>query len=294
MANKTVQVLGVASSIGGPSETCAQGPLVLQKSRFANEAPFNKTQLALNWHEPLVVNSPNKNDLNVFKKQSFYISQFVQQQVEDKQQFLILGGDHACAVGTWSGVLNSLPTDSTFALIWIDAHMDAHTLETSPSGNLHGMPVSLLLGKAEHQLQACCPSRRNISGSDLYMFGIRSFEADELVLLSKDKVNVFDSERIAQEGGPIKVLQQLIETVARCYDYYAISLDLDAMDPADAPGVETQEPGGMQAVDLISAFKGVEFADNFLGLEIVEFDPGHDEAEKTEKLVFDLVASIYA
>ena len=107
-----------------------------------------------------------KNKSNKLKKQRFYITQVVQQQNEDEYPFLIFSGDHSSAIGTWSGVLNSLPAESSFALIWIDAHMDAHTLSTSHSGNLHGMPVSVLLGEAEHELQDCCPAQYNLPGKD--------------------------------------------------------------------------------------------------------------------------------
>jgi arginase len=241
-----------------------------------------------------VVSSKQKNSLNALKKQSCYISQFVQQQIEDKQQFLILGGDHSCAVGTWAGVLNGLPTDASFALIWIDAHMDANTLATSPSGNLHGMPVSLILGDAEHELQLCSPAQRHIIGSDLYMTGIRSYEADELILLSKHKVNVFEMARLEQQGGISSVLKELVDSISRCYDFFAISLDLDAIDPRDAPGVETPVPNGIASAELLAALEKINFSDNFLGLEIAEFDPATDVSQKTEKLVFDIISAVYA
>jgi len=293
MQTKIFQTLAVASSIGGSSESCAQGPLVLQQSSSASNLSNDDKALSLNWHEPLVVANNEKNSLNILKKQSFYITQFVQQQIEDEYPFLIFSGDHSSAIGTWSGVLNSLPAESSFALIWIDAHMDAHTLSTSHSGNLHGMPVSVLLGEAEHELQDCCPAQYNLPGKDLYMFGIRSYEADELVLLSKNKVNVFDTLHIEQQGGTTKVLKDLIQSVSRCYDKFAISLDIDAIDPNDAPGVAIREPAGLPAADLLAALSESEFADNFLGLEISEFDPAADISNKTEKLVFEIVKAVY-
>lgn len=297
MQKTIIQTLAVASGIGGSSESCAQGPVVLQQSTSGSDLSSNDKandkSLSLNWHEPLVVASNEKNSLNVLKKQSFYIAQFVQQQIEDEYPFLIFSGDHCSAIGTWSGVLNSLPAQSSFALIWIDAHMDAHTLTTSPSGNLHGMPVSVLLGEAEHTLEDCCPAQHNLQGKNLYIYGVRSYEADELVLLSKNKVNVFDTLRIQQEGGTAKVLKELIQTVSRCYDKFAISLDIDAIDPNDAPGVAIREPAGLPAADLLAGLGEAEFADNFLGLEITEFDPAADISNKTERLIFEIVKAVY-
>lgn len=260
------------------------------KSILASAEP----PLELIWEPLIEVNQQQKNSLDLLKKQSCLISQFTQQQLEQFHPFLVLGGDHSCAIGTWAGVLNQLPEESTFALIWIDAHMDAHTLHTSPSGNLHGMPVSCILGEADHELQACFPSPYALDGRDLYAFGIRSFEADEVVLLSQKKVNVFDTDRILKDGGTVKVLSQLIETIARCYDYYAISLDLDAIDPVDAPGVETREETGISAENMLEVFRGIPFSEKFIGLEIAEFDPGHDIDHKTEKLVFEIISAVFS
>ncbi len=286
MSKKNIPTLGVASCVGGPSKTCAQGPKVLQASKYALQN--------LNWQPMLEVSTTSQNSLNALKKQSYLISQFTQQQLENKRPFLVLGGDHSIAVGTWAGVINQLAADSSFALIWIDAHMDAHTIETSPSGNLHGMPVSMLLGEVEHELLSCVPAQQYLNGRNLYLFGVRSYEADELVLLSRQKVNVFDTATINRDGGTQVVLKQLIETIARCYDYFAISLDLDAIDPHDAPGVETREETGLSAKNLLSVFNDIEFDDKFIGLEIAEFDPQNDINKKTEKLIFEIIESIFS
>ncbi len=288
MNKKLIPTLGVASCIGGPSGTCVKGPGVLQASAFSSML----SGFDLKWEPLLEVSDKNKNALNILKKQSHVISQFTQKQFEKEKLFLVLGGDHSVAIGTWAGVLNQLPANATFALIWVDAHMDAHTLDTSPSGNLHGMPVSVLLGEAGHELQSCFPSQQYIDGRDLYLFGVRSYEAEELVLLSKKKVNVFDTTRIDKDGGTQKVLQQLIDTISRCYDYYAISLDLDAIDPADAPGVETREETGLSAKNLLATFNNINFGNKLIGLEIAEFDPENDKQEKTEKLVYEIINSI--
>lgn len=288
MSIKVIPTLGVSTCIGGPSKTCANGPGVLKSSEYASLL----MNLELEWESLLEVSS-NNDTLNMFYKQSCVISQFTQQQFEEKKPFLVLGGDHSIAVGTWSGILNQLPPESTFALIWIDAHMDAHTLNTSPSNNLHGMPVSILLGEADHKLQACSPTTRFIDGRDTYFFGIRSYEAEELVLLSKKNVNVFDIDRIESGGGTQKVLKKLIGSISRCYDYFAISLDLDAIDPQDAPGVETRAELGIRANDILAVFNQLSFDKNFIGLEIAEFDPQHDIKQKTEKLIYQIISSIY-
>jgi len=288
MNKKIIPTLGVASSIGGPSDSCALAPAVLQSSTFSS-----LLSVELKWEPMLKVSNENKNSLNMLHKQSRVISQFSQQQFDDNKSFLVLGGDHSIAIGTWAGIMNQMPTNSSFALVWIDAHMDAHTFESSPSGNIHGMPVSVLLGEAGHKLQACFPTERYLDGRDIYLFGVRSYEAEELFLLSKKKVNVFDTTRIEKDGGTQKVLKQLIQTISRCYDYFAISLDLDGIDPEDAPGVETRAEKGLSAENLLAVFNQTDFSENFIGLEIAEFDPQKDRQQKTEKLVYQIISSIY-
>ncbi len=290
----SLPVLGVASSIGGPSESCAQGPQVIKSSTYSSLLGELAMPIRLDWQPLLEVAHQNKNSLDVLKKQSCVINQFSAEQFEQRSPFIVLGGDHSCALGTWSGVLDQLPAEATFALLWIDAHMDAHTLETSHTGNLHGMPVSALLGEADHRLQNCYPGASYMDGRDLYLFGVRSYEPDELVLLSRKKVNVFDTDRINQDGGTVKVLSQLIETIARCYDYFAISLDLDAIDPEDAPGVETREKTGIRAERLLTTFRRMSFHEKFVGLEIAEFDPQQDIDHKTEKLVYEIIAALFS
>jgi len=288
MNKKIIPTLGVASCISGPSDSCALAPAVLQSSTFSS-----LLSVELKWEPMLEVSNENKNSLNMLHKQSRVISQFSQQQFNDNKSFLVLGGDHSIAIGTWAGVMNQLPANSNFALIWIDAHMDAHTFESSPSGNIHGMPISVLLGEAGHELQACFPTERYLDGRDIYLFGVRSYEAEELFLLSKKKVNVFDTTRIEKDGGTQKVLKQLIQTISRCYDYFAISLDLDGIDPEDAPGVETRAEKGLSAENLLAVFNQTDFGKNFIGLEIAEFDPQKDRQQKTEKLVYQIISSIY-
>ncbi len=289
MNKKIIPTLGVSSCIGGSTNSCAEGPAVLQSSQYS----LLLNNIELEWDPLIIVSSEFSNSLDMFYKQSCVISQFSQTQFENEKAFLVLGGDHSIALGTWSGILKQLPAESTFALIWIDAHMNAHTLETSPCGNLHSMPVSILLGEADHKLQACSPTDRTIDGQDIYFFGVRSYEAEELVLLSKKKANVFDIDRIEKDGGVRKVLKKLVGTIDRCYDYYAISLDLDGIDPKDAPGVGVRAESGLNADDLLTVFKELTLSKKFIGLEIAEFDPKNDIEKKTEKLVYQIISAIY-
>ncbi len=289
MNKKLIPTLGVSSCIGGASNTCAEGPAVLQSSQYH----LLLNDIELEWEPLIQVSSEFSNSLDMFYKQSCVISQFSQTQFESEKPFLVLGGDHSIALGTWSGILKQLPAESTFALIWIDSQMDAHTLDTAPNGNLHGMPVSILLGEADHKLQACSPTDKTLDGQDIYFFGVRRYEAEELVLLSKKNASVFDIDRIEKDGGVRKVLKKLIGTIDRCYDYYGISIDLGGIDPKDAPGVGVREESGLIADDILTVFKELTLSKKFIGLEIAEFDPQNDIENKTEKLIYQIISVTY-
>ena len=132
-----VQTLGVVSCLGGPMRLCGFAAEML-RDEFDRKRS-EQTHLSLQWHMLYPDSEGSKEER--LKRLNRSISRFTEDWTEDKQSFLIVGGDHSCALGTWGGVLNGLCKPDQFGLIWIDAHMDAHTFKTSPSGNIHGMPV---------------------------------------------------------------------------------------------------------------------------------------------------------
>lgn len=104
------------------------------------------------------------------------------------KELLVLGGDHSCAIGTWSGVASALQDHGPIGLVWVDAHLDSHTIETTPSGNLHGTPVAHLLGYGNLSLSGIYNLRPKVHPENLVVIGARSFEEEEHELLKKLKV----------------------------------------------------------------------------------------------------------
>ncbi len=120
-----------------------------------------------------------------------------------KKQIVVIDGDHSCAIGTWSGVYSALAqqiANPQLGLIWIDAHMDSHTMATSPSGAIHGMPVASLLGHGETKLCRIASNANKIQPANLCLIGIRSFEPAEAQLLNKLGVKVFYMKDIHEHG----------------------------------------------------------------------------------------------
>ena len=128
----------------------------------------------------------------------------VRQSVEDGGWFAVLGGDHSIAVGTWSGAFSSLGTQRSLGLVWVDAHMDANVPESSPSGNLHGMPLACLLGFGPEALTGIVPVGPAVRSEHVAVIGVRSYEDHEESLLRRLGVRVFPMAEVLKRGiGPV-------------------------------------------------------------------------------------------
>jgi arginase len=205
--------------------------------------------------------------------------------------FVVLGGDHSCAIGTWSGVHAALYKKGPIGLIWVDAHMDSHTPETSPSNNIHGMPLAALLGYGHAELASLIQPKPKLLPEHICLIGIRSFEPDEAALLSQLGVRIFSMEEVDQRG-LADVFTEALSIVQKNTIGFGVSIDLDAIDPSEVPGVGTPAEHGLSAPALFKAVSNLTENPNFLGAEIVEFNPHHDEHHKTEKVISTLINSI--
>jgi len=254
---------------------------------FVRQKPEQK-RLNLQWHWIHPESHGSKEEKLSRLNQS--ISRFTQHWTEQNQPFLVIGGDHSCALGTWGGVLNGLQRPDKFGLIWLDAHMDAHTFATSPSGNIHGMPLAALLGKADKKLAAMYPGSDFIKPENLILIGVRSCEHEEYDLLKQTKVEIIFAEQI---DGLAQVLTKAIDKLSLSCQVIGISIDLDFIDPDDAPGVETPAQGGIKAEELLKALALINRHPKICGLEISEFNPEKDPENKTLHLMKKIIEAFY-
>lgn len=254
---------------------------------FVRQKPEQK-RLNLQWHWIHPESHGSKDEKLSRLNQS--ISRFSQYWTEQNQAFLVIGGDHSCALGTWGGVLNGLRQPDKFGLIWLDAHMDAHTFATSPSGNIHGMPLAALLGKADKKLAAMYPGSDFIKPENLILIGVRSYEHEEYDLLKQAKVEIIFAEQI---DGLAQVLTKAIDKLSLSCQVIGISIDLDFIDPDDAPGVETPAQGGIKAEELLKALALINRHPKICGLEISEFNPEKDPENKTLHLMKKIIEAFY-
>jgi arginase len=207
-----------------------------------------------------------------------------------EQRFIVLGGDHSCAIGSWSGVSAFLRKSGPLGLLWIDAHMDSHVPETSPSGAIHGMPVACLLGYGAQRLTQLFDPAPKLRPQHLCLVGVRSFEQAEARLLARIGVRVYSMDVIRRHG-LAAVLGDALEIVTAGTAGFGISIDLDAIDPADAPGVGTPVAGGIGGRELVAALPDLVRQPGFLGIEIAEYNPLYDRTDRTAQLAGDLLVA---
>jgi arginase len=221
------------------------------------------------------------------------VARSVERAIVNGERFLVLGGDHSIAAGTWSGAARAMRKAGPIGLVWIDAHMDAHVPETSPSGNWHGMPVAHLLGFGDNKLTALAGRYPAIRPESLCLVGVRSFEAEEAMLLQRLGVHVIRMEEVRRQGVAAALAKAF--SIARCGTVgFGISLDVDSIDPTDAPGVSTPVPHGICGRAMVDLLRGTARDPNCLGLEIVEYNPAVDVNQKTRTLVTHLILEAFA
>jgi len=293
MSDKKISIIGMASCYGAQDMRCAEAPRILQELKL-NEFLSNQSTRA-EWLKNIY---PDHFPVNKVDKLSVIVDlckQLVKQTrhaINQHNQIIVLGGDHSCAIGTWSGAYQAIQQQGELGLIWIDAHMDSHTPETSPSGAIHGMPLACLLGYGDNQLTEIAGKSPILKPENVCLIGIRSYETGEAELLSRLGVKIFYMEDIKQLGME-QVMRLAQAHVIRNSVAYGISLDLDAIDPRDAPGVGSPEKNGISAQQLIRSLKNLTLNENFIGMEIAELNYEQDDDDKTAMLAIKILKATF-
>lgn len=286
-----IQTIGIASGLAANNSGCGEGPRILQQSKYLQQLNYQ-----LQWQKILTPSQTDVSGLDTIPVISPLLHQLAkqtQQWVTQRHPFIVFGGDHSCAIGTWSGAAAALQNQGPIGLIWIDAHMDSHTTTTTKTNNVHGMPLATLLGHGHTDLIHILSKQSKLKPDHVCLIGIRSFESEEAELLKKLNVKVFYMEEVQQRGMKA-VMQDALKIVKNNTVGFGVSFDLDAIDPTEAPGVGVPEKNGIITKDLYNGLSLLKHESHLLGLEIVEFNPQLDKQQKTEKIVGEIIARVFA
>ena len=275
-----VEIIGAASGYGAPDLRCAEAPAAL---RAAGLLPrLRAAGIDAAWRTSVRPSAANSRlPLTAVAQVSRDLARHAGDAVSRGCLPLVLGGDHSCAIGTWKGIAQAVP--GPLGLIWIDAHMDAHTPETTESGKLHGMPLACVLGHGDASLTGVAGGAR-LAPEHVSLVGVRSYEKGEAALLHRLGVRIFTMREIRQRGLAV-VLEEARAIACTGTVGYGISFDLDAIDPGEAPGVGSPVRQGLGSADVINALARYACDPALRGLEIVEYNPYLDRDARTIALV---------
>lgn len=286
---RRVRVIGAASGIGAQDAACADGPVAFHHAQ-AWQALARLP--ALDWGRTLF--APDGERLSRTARIAALCRALADEVEETLRQGwfpLIIGGDHSVAVGTWSGVARAV--GQPLGLLWIDAHLDSHTPESSYSGAVHGMPLACLLGQGDRRLVSIGLPGGQLSPGHCAVLGARSYEPEEIDFLRRQGVRIFDGEEITRRGFAA-CLDEAAGIVGSAPAGFGVSLDLDAIDPRFAPGVGSPEPDGLPPMDVRTAWRWLAGLPGLRGLEIVEYNPDRDRHGMTAQLIADLIGETVA
>ena len=204
---------------------------------------------------------------------------------------VILGGDHSIAIGSIAGAsAYCRQREETLGLIWFDAHADMNTAETTPSGNIHGMPLAALLGKGVRELTHVGGFAPKLDPRSCAHVGARDIDRGERELIRELGIRFFTMREI-DERGMSACMDEAIAIASRASGGYAVTFDVDALDPGDAPGSGTLVRGGLTYREAHLGMEKVAEAGGMISLEVVEINTALDVNNKTAELGVELILS---
>ncbi|WP_053961126.1 arginase [Sulfobacillus thermosulfidooxidans] len=292
MKLKTVRIIGVPLDYGADRRGVDMGPSAIryaglhEKLRQVGHKVIDIGNLPVPVPESRTKNDTHLKYADEIVKVSRVLARAVEKSLDDNNYPLILGGDHSIAIGTIAGLLRKF---SRLGVLWFDAHGDYNTDQTSPSGNVHGMPVATAVGLGHPALKI--PFHGHfVDPHKIVYVGVRTLDADEAEALRHSGATVFSMHEIDRYGMR-DVMAKAMDIVTDQTDGVHLSFDIDAVDPLYAPGSGTPYSGGLTEREAHLALELLAESDIVSSMEMVEVNPILDEHNRTGELAANLIAS---
>jgi len=219
------------------------------------------------------------------------LARLVEQVMDEGTLPVVLGGDHSVAIGTVAGVSRRFRKQrQRIGIIWVDAHADMNTPRTSPSGNVHGMPLACCVGIGPRELTHLLGYAPKVDPRNVALVGVREVDALERPHVRHSGVRAFTMRDI-DERGMRAVMQDALAIASENTAGFHVSLDMDYVDPAEAPGVGTPVRGGGTYREAHLAMEMICDSGRMLGMEVVEVNPVIDQFNRTASLAVELIMS---
>jgi len=290
--SRPVRIVGAGSSLGAPIFGPAAGPRALRDKGI--EASLRQRGIRARWHSLLEPSAPKpphppmRERLHAVSQHLHDLADCVATIYAEDAIPLVLGGDHAIGAGTWRGIARSLAPRGKLGLIWIDAHLDAHTAHTTHTGNIHGMPLAALLGIGDEALTGL--PGPHLDPAHVVIVGARSWEPEEPALLTRLGVKIFPMSEVKARG-LAAVMGDALRIAREGTAGFGVSVDLDAMDCAKLPATTCLVPDGLDPQELVDVLHGLRCCGDLAGLEIVEYVPERDGDGSGARWVIELASA---
>jgi arginase len=300
LPGRSIRILGVPLDLGQSRRGVDMGPSAVRVAGLQArlEALGHRVEdggnIAVDIAETQSVGEHNAKYLHEIAETCAREAEQVLDALAAHQTPLVLGGDHSIAVGTVSGVAEFYRRkEEKIGLIWIDAHADMNTPETSPSGNVHGMPMAAIMGLGPGLLKDIFGWSPKVAPENAVLVGVRDIDATEKENIRSAGITEVYTMRDIDERGMRTVIEEALRAAGRGTAGYHVSLDMDWIDPEDAPGVGTPVRGGATYREAHLAMEIIADHGRMLSFEIVEVNPVIDEHNRTADLAVELISSAF-
>jgi arginase len=295
--DRTVRIIGVPLDLGASRRGTDVGPSALRIAGLGNALRRLGYDVALEEDIPApAMETRRPEDRNArYKPQILEVCTKLAQRVKEAMDAgdfpLVLGGDHSIAMGTVAGTAAHFrEKDQTIGLIWFDAHGDMNVPESSPSGNIHGMPLAHVLGKGDEDLKNILGFSPKVKSENVALIGVRAIDAHERKIIRESGIHAFTMREI-DEHGMADVARRALEIVNDGTAGFHVSFDVDGCDPTVMPGSGTLVPGGVSFREAHLMMEYIADDRRLRSLEVVELNPFLDERNISAKRTLELILS---
>ncbi len=298
MSSKILHLIGAEVGEGASDGGCKWGATALRDQGLAQA--LAATGRTVTWGDTVSARALQATTrLEAIEVFSEHLAHAVERAMGQGHQPLVIGGDHSCAAGTWSAVAQALRNRSapgktgSLGLIWIDAHLDAHTPDTSDSQAPHGMPLAALLGHGSEGMTHLYGWGGKLAAANVVVIGARSYEAPEKALLEHLGVRVMFMEEVLARGFAACFEEARVLVKAHTAGW-GITFDLDGLDPLDAPGTGTPVETGIRLADALPVLAACSHDPDFVAMELTEYNPLRDFGGHTAQAAIQLLCATLA
>ena len=305
MKKKSIRIVPYLCGCGAFSGGSEEGPLALARSGLV--ASLRRKGIDIDWwRDPLTAEYDYK-ALGLKARPAaasaaredvvyFHVSRLcddVESALNQGYRVVTIGGDHSMAIGSVAGLARARKAQGKTGLLWVDAHPDIHTMKTSRRKTFHAVPVSVLLGEGPKRFSELAGKKPALTARNIAFVGLRSIDEPEMHHIVAHNIKTFTNGDLDQFG-LASALRDSIAHIKKGAKAGFLSIDLDGIDPAYAPGVGTPVPGGIEAPEFLKLLRSDVREADFDVVEITEYRPRSDKNGKTGKLVQKIIEALYA